>query len=251
MKEVILSSHKLCKEYKSCDQTIKVLNEIDLEIYSDDFTVIMGQSGSGKSTLLYSLSGMDSVTKGQVMYKNKVITKIKEKEIVALRNNQFGFIFQQMHLINNLTVFENIAICGYINRSSIKVDEETRKLLKKVSMDGKERSYPSQISGGEAQRVAIARALINNPSIIFADEPTGALNRKNANDVLNLLSELNDSGQSILMVTHDLNTAIRANRIIYLEDGKIKGILNLEKYEVEETKEREEKVNNWLADLLW
>lgn len=251
MKEVILSSHKLCKKYKSDNQIVDVLNEIDLVIYSGDLTVIMGQSGSGKSTLLYCLSGMDSVTKGQVVYKNKAITKIKEKEIVTLRNKEFGFIFQQMHLINNLTVFENIAICGYINRSSNKVDAETRKLLKKVSMDGKERSYPSQISGGQAQRVAIARALINNPSIIFADEPTGALNRKNANDVLNLLSELNDSGQSILMVTHDLNTAIRANRIIYLEDGKIKGILNLEKYKVEEAKEREEKVNNWLADLLW
>jgi putative ABC transport system ATP-binding protein len=251
MKDTILRTDKLCKKYENDGQKIEVLNSIDLEIYNGDFTVIMGQSGSGKSTLLYCLSGMDNVTKGRVFYKNMELTKIKEKDIVKLRNDEFGFIFQQMHLINNLTVFENIAICGYINRSAKKVDKDTNDLLRKISMDGKKKFYPSQISGGQAQRVAIARALINNPTIIFADEPTGALNRKNANDVLNILSELNEEGQSILMVTHDLNTAIRANRIIYLEDGKIKGKLNLEKYKTDDIKEREERVNNWLADLLW
>ena len=253
MKNTILSAKGLCKSYTHNGRQSHILQHIDLDLYESDFTVIMGASGSGKSTLLYSLSGMDKATAGQVFYGGKDITRMKEKELSKFRQQDFGFIFQQMHLVSNLTLFENVAVSGYLdkNTSASAVKIRTAKLLEKMGISHIQNHLPSQVSGGEQQRCAIARAVVTHPKLLFADEPTGALNRKNTNEVLSLLTELNEAGQSILMVTHDMKAALRATRILYLEDGKIIGELTLPPYNEDEVKSRETQVNAWLSSMQW
>ena len=253
MKESILVSKNLCKSFANDGVQNHVLNNVDVEIYKGDFTVIMGASGSGKSTLLYCLSGMDSVTSGDVIYKDEVISSYPEKKMAKLRTEDFGFVFQQMHLVSNLTLFENVVVPGYLSSkmTSGQIEERAGNLLQSVNIDSQRNRLPSQVSGGEAQRAAIARAVINQPVLVFADEPTGALNRRNTQEVLELLQNLNEQGQSILMVTHDVRAAIRANRLLYLEDGKIRGEMELPPYEEADVKNREKQVNAWLSSMEW
>lgn len=178
---------------------------------------------------------------------------MNEKNLARLRYTDFGFIFQQMHLVSNLSLFENIVVPGYLNkeRTAGETKKRAEELIEKMGISHIKTHLPSQVSGGEQQRCAIARAVINTPKILFADEPTGALNRGNTKEVLNLLTELNRSGQSILMVTHDMKAALRATRLLYLEDGKIVGELVLPPYHLEEEKSREAQVNAWLTALNW
>ncbi len=253
MKEKILSAQDLSKSFAHNGEQLHILSHIDLELYEGDFTVIMGASGSGKSTLLYALSGMDRATAGKVIYKGMDIVTLDEKKLSVLRHGDFGFVFQQMHLIGNLSLFENIVVPGYLNKtvSASDINARAEKLLSQMGIEHVKTHMPSQVSGGEQQRCAIARAVINTPKLLFADEPTGALNRKNTKEVLNLLTELNQSGQSILMVTHDLRAALRANRLLYLEDGKIIGELTLPPYHDEDKKSRETQVNAWLSSMEW
>lgn len=253
MKNTILSAKGLCKSYAHNGGQVHILQHIDLSLYEGDFTVIMGASGSGKSTLLYSLSGMDRATAGEVIYNGENLVTIKEKKLAELRHTDFGFIFQQMHLVSNLSLFENIAVSGYLNKtkSVSEVKQRASELLEKMNISHIKTHLPSQVSGGEQQRCAIARAVINNPKLLFADEPTGALNRKNTIEVLNLLTELNNSGQSILMVTHDMKAALRATRLLYLEDGQIIGELTLPPYNADEEKSRETQINAWLSSMEW
>lgn len=253
MKKVILSAHELCKSFAHNGVQNHVLNHVDLEIYKGDYTVIMGASGSGKSTLLYALSGMDLATAGEVIYQGNNIVSYPEKKLAALRHTDFGFIFQQMHLVSNLSLYENVAVPGYLNKEkqSGAVNERAKLLMEKMGLTEMMKRLPSQVSGGEQQRAAIARAVINFPAILFADEPTGALNRSNTNTVLDLLSALNEDGQSILMVTHDVHCALRATRILYLEDGSVSGELTLPPYQSEEVTGRKTQVNSWLAAMKW
>lgn len=253
MKNTILSVKGLSKSFAHNGGQIHVLTHIDIDLYEGDFTVIMGASGSGKSTLLYALSGMDRATAGSVIYNGEDIVTMKEKGLSKLRYTDFGFIFQQMHLVGNLNLFENVVVPGYLNKSnsSVKVRERADELLDQMGISHIKTHLPSQVSGGEQQRCAIARAVINNPKILFADEPTGALNRKNTKEVLNLLTELNQSGQSILMVTHDMKAALRASRILYIADGNIIGELTLPPYDSENEKSREAQVNAWLNSMEW
>lgn len=253
MKHRILSANGLCKSFAHNGGQVHVLSQVDLELYEKDFTVIMGASGSGKSTLLYALSGMDRATAGQVLYDGENIVDAGEKKLAALRHSDFGFIFQQMHLISNLSLFENIVVPGYLNKktSASQINARAEELLQMMGLSHIKSHLPSQVSGGEQQRCAIARAVISSPKLLFADEPTGALNRKNTTEVLNLLTDLNRSGQSILMVTHDIRAALRATRLLYLEDGKIVGELPLPDYNPEEEKSRETQVNAWLSAMEW
>ena len=253
MKKTILSARGLCKSFAHNGVQSQILSNLDLDVYEGDFTVIMGASGSGKSTLLYSLSGMDRATGGQVIYGGRDIVKMSEKELSALRCGDFGFVFQQMHLVSNLSLFENIAVSGYLNKSrtAAQTDGRTRELLEKMGLSHILGHLPSQCSGGEQQRCAIARAVVNEPKLLFADEPTGALNRSNTVEVLNLLSELNAAGQSILMVTHDVRAALRATRIIYIADGAVIGDIDLPPYSAEDEKSREIQVNSWLSAMEW
>ena len=213
----------------------------------------MGSSGAGKSTLLYCLSGMDTLSGGKVLYQGQELGSLSEKKMAALRAGEFGFVFQQTHLVSNLTLFENVAVAGYLVREIPEktVRERAESLLSQMHVEKAKDRLPYQASGGEAQRAAIARAMINQPRLLFADEPTGALNRKNSEEVLGLLTSLNQEGQSILMVTHDVKAAIRGNRILYLEDGKILDEITLPSFDAQAAREREEKVSAWLASLSW
>ena len=251
MRKALLTAKEIVKTYPGAQEP--VLNRINVEIHDGDFTVIMGPSGAGKSTLLYALSGMDTISSGQVLYKGKELGTLSEKKMAKLRASEFGFVFQQTHLVSNLTLFENVAVAGFLEKgkSEQAVRNRVQELLKQMNVEKAKDRLPSEASGGEAQRAAIARAMINRPGLLFADEPTGALNRKNSEEVLELLTALNRDGQSILMVTHDVKAAIRGTRILYLEDGKILDEMPLPPFDVKTAKEREEKVNAWLTALSW
>lgn len=253
MQEILLSAKGLCKSFAHNGQQLHIIQHIDLNLYKGNFTVIMGASGSGKSTLLYALSGMDRATAGTVMYNGTDLVKANETALSKLRYTDFGFIFQQMHLVGNLSLFENIAVSGYLDksRSSAEVKKYTLELMEKMNISHLKNHLPSQVSGGEQQRCAVARAVVNHPKLLFADEPTGALNRQNSTEVLNLLTSLNSSGQSILMVTHDIRSALRADRLIYLDDGKICGELTLHPYIPKEESRREKQVTAWLMSMNW
>jgi len=253
MKKSILSARGLCKSFAHNGNQNHIINHVDIDIYQGDFTVIMGASGSGKSTLLYTLSGMDKATAGEVKYQNTNIAICNEKELAKLRHKDFGFIFQQMHLVSNLSLFENIVVSGYLNKDvkANEINNRANQLLEQMGLTELKKRLPSQVSGGEQQRAAIARAVINQPTLLFADEPTGALNRKNTTEVLSLLSSMNENGQSILMVTHDLKATLRATRILYLEDGKIISELELPPYKQQEEKSREVQVNAWISSMEW
>lgn len=249
----ILQGKKVSRIFRQGNAKTVVLDQIDLEIYDGDFTVIMGSSGAGKSTLLYALSGMDQISGGQVFYKGRQISALKEKQMAKLRAQEFGFVFQQTNLVSNLTLLENVAVAGYVSRkgSTEELYKRAVQLLKKMNVEKAKNRYPSQVSGGEAQRAAIARAVIGQPGLLFADEPTGALNRSNTTEVLDLLTDLNHSGQSILMVTHDLRAAARGDRVLYLEDGKVLDELKMSAYRETQEKTREEKLSEWLSGLQW
>ncbi|NKF07169.1 ABC transporter ATP-binding protein [Clostridium gasigenes] len=253
MANILIKAKDLCKSYANEGLQNHVLNNIDLEIIENDFTVIMGSSGSGKSTLLYCLSGMDTFSSGEVYFKEASIHNMKTDELSMLRRKHIGFVFQQMHLVSNLSLFENIVVPGYLLKKykPKEVNKRAKELLKSVGLLEAQKRLPSQVSGGEQQRASIARGLINEPSLIFADEPTGALNSKARNEVLDLLTKVNEKGQSILMVTHDIKAAIRANRIMYIEDGKVVGDMSMKPYTEEEKKSRETQVLSWLSSKGW
>lgn len=253
MKSSLLSGRNICKIFSQSGTATQVLDGIDIDIYERDFTVIMGASGAGKSTLLYALSGMDGITSGEITFKGQRMNGLTEKKMAQLRARKFGFVFQQTHLVSSLTLFENVVVAGYAAKAGTvrEIKDTADALLVKMHADGAKDRLPSQVSGGEAQRAAIARAMIGNPGLLFVDEPTGALNKANSEEVMNLLTELNRNGQSILMVTHDIKAAVHGNRILYLEDGKILDELSLSPYGQDELRIRENKVSGWLSSLSW
>ena len=248
----IIETKKLCKTFSNGGIQQHVLKNIDLEIYEGDFTIIMGASGAGKSTLLYSLSGMDKPTLGTVTFDGTDITGMNTDELAVFRRSNCGFVFQQVYLVDSMSVLDNIMAAGLLVYKDKRVlAKKAGELLKAVNIDetlwGK---FPTQISGGEAQRVGIARALINDPKLVFADEPTGALNSQTGKAVLDTLTKFNEKGQSIVMVTHDISSARRGNRILYVKDGEIAGECNLGKY-VTGDKDRHQKLNDFLVTMGW
>lgn len=263
VKEVLLSARGVKKEFPGRREKEQVLKSIDVDIYAQDFTVIMGSSGAGKSTLLYALSGMDSITDGKVLYRGTEISRYPERQMAKLRSHEFGFVFQQTHLVSNLSLFENVVVAGYLAAGKDtsmphcktvgekEVRKRAEELFEKMNVAAAKDRFPSEVSGGEAQRAAIARAVINRPGLLFADEPTGALNKRYTEEVLNLLTALNEKGQSILMVTHDIRAAIRGTRILYLEDGKILDEMNFPAFQDADARNREKKLSEWLSALSW
>lgn len=252
MKNRIIKTELLCKSFISDGEVNNVIKNMDLELYEGDFTVIMGSSGSGKSTLLYSISGMDKITTGKIYIEGEDISNYKEKNMSQLRKKKLGFVFQGINLIPNLTVYENILSPTYkTNIDKKTIDERIEMLLNKMELISQRKKFPNQMSGGQKQRVAICRALINNPKILFADEPTGALNSSQGESVLNIFSNIHKEGQTIVMVTHDLKAAIRGNRILYLKDGRIDGDLKLEEYDESTGKKREDYVYKFLKEKGW
>ncbi len=251
MEKTILEVEHLYKSFDMVSNKIDVLNNINLDIYEGDFTVIMGSSGSGKSTLLYSISSMDKPTKGSVKLLGNDITKYSENELAQLRAKDISFVFQGINLVPDLTVFENISYPAYLVEEKDVVNKKTEEILKSVGLWEQRNKYPNEISGGQQQRVAIARALVTNPKVMFADEPTGALNSKAGIEVLDLFTKYNEQNQTIVMVTHDIKACARGNRLLYLSDGQIKGDFDLGKYVPEQQEQREKKIFEFLKSNNW
>lgn len=252
MRNILIKTEDLCKSFIIGKNGNHVLKNLNIEIYEGDFTVIMGSSGSGKSTLLYALSTMDNPTSGKVELLGNDISKISEEKAAEIRNKDISFIFQGINLLPDLTIYENVTYVAIYNKKNKKeVIERANKLLKDLDLYEHKEKYPSEVSGGMQQRTAIARSVINNPKIIFGDEPTGALNSSTGKVVLDILSDMNNEGQSIVMVTHDMKTALRANRILYIKDGRIDGELNLGKYTEENINERKERLQGFLEEKSW
>ena len=252
MKEILLKTESLSKSFSSGGAMQHVLKNVDLELYKGDFTVIMGASGAGKSTLMYALSGMDTPTLGKITFGEKVISDLSSDGLAVFRREHCGFVFQQIYLIDSMSVFDNVMAAGLlVNNDKKALTSRAEELFAAVDIPKEtQRKFPTQISGGEAQRVGIVRALINSPEILFADEPTGALNSQTGLDVLNTLTEFNEKGQSVVMVTHDMRSARRGNRILYLKDGSILGECELGKYRHNDS-ERHEKLSAFLAEMGW
>jgi len=217
----ILETRAISKTYTAGDRKIAVLDSVSLAVADGEFLVIQGESGSGKSTLLSILSGLDSVDSGKVLINDRDITNLPEDALAPLRNGFFGFVFQSFHLVPSLTALENIMFPAEL-RGDLGAREKAEKLLSRVGLSDRGANFPHQLSGGEKQRCAICRALVNNPRIIFADEPTGNLDSMNGAAVLELLLELHrERTTTLVLVTHSPEIAGRAGRVITLRDGKI------------------------------
>lgn len=252
MRELLLKAENLSKSFSSGGTLQHVLKNVDLELYRGDFTVIMGASGAGKSTLLYALSGMDTPSLGTIRFGDRVISGLSTDDLAVFRREHCGFVFQQIYLIDGMSVMDNVLTAGLlVNRDKKALSARSRELFQAVDIPPEiQKKFPTQISGGEAQRVGIVRALINSPDILFADEPTGALNSKTGLDVLDMLTKFNNSGQSVVMVTHDIRSARRGNRILYLKDGSITGECDLGKYE-HGSEQRHKKLDAFLKGMGW
>lgn len=252
MKKILLKTDHLSKSFSNEGMMQHVLKNIDLDLYQGDFTVIMGASGAGKSTLLYALSGMDTPSLGTITFGNTVISNLDQDGLAVFRREHCGFVFQQIYLIDGMSVMDNILAAGLlVSKNKKALIDKALELFAAVDIpEETQKKFPTQISGGEAQRAGIVRALINNPEILFADEPTGALNSKTGLDVLDTLTRFNEQGQSVVMVTHDMRSARRGNHILYLKDGVILGECNLGRY-VHGDNKRHETLSAFLSEMGW
>lgn len=222
MSKAIIELSNIQKSYTVDNSKVNVLNNINLEIHKGDFVGIYGKSGSGKSTLLNIIGLIDKMNSGIYLLNDIDISKISSKQENSIRNREIGYIFQSFNLINSLNVLENVAMpLGYSGVGKKERILRAKELLESVGLKDKAYSYPHKLSGGEKQRVSISRALSNNPSIILADEPTGALDSKNSEIIMNLLKKINDSGTTVIMVTHDETLTKYMTRLFYIKDGNI------------------------------
>lgn len=235
----------------------QILHQISFDMEPGEMLAVMGPSGSGKSTLLYNVAGMDQPTAGQVWLGDVEITKLSEDEKARLRLYHMGFVFQQMNMMANLNLLDNILLpAAQANRGKGRKSKEELRLraqtfMEKLGITGLEQRRVTQVSGGQLQRACICRSMMNEPKILFADEPTGALNKSAAGEVMEELVKLNREGTTILMVTHDSRIASSCDRIIYLLDGQISAELKLGKSVAGTEKQREEKVARWLMEMGW
>lgn len=251
-KQTIIEAKNLKKSFCTGDTEQTIFENLDLNLYKGDFTIIMGSSGAGKSTLMYALSGMDRPTAGEVIFNGRAITSLNDDKLAEFRRRNCGFVFQQIYLLDKMSLMDNVltasALCDEPKKEVVK---RAKELFDMVNIpEVTHRNFPSQVSGGEAQRAGIVRAVINKPEVLFADEPTGALNSGNSMAVLDVFTKLHNEGQSIIMVTHDKKTALRGNRVLYVRDGKIFGECHLGRY-TQEDKEREVHLNNFLTEMGW
>lgn len=252
MERTMIKTELLCKSFLNDGEVNHVIKNMNLEILEGDFTVIMGSSGSGKSTLIYTLSGMMEATEGEVYLNGMDITGVSEKKLAVIRREKIGFVFQNMNLIPDLTVYENILSPAYQNKKGqSNIIRRAELLLEQMNMKESRNKFPNQLSGGQKQRAAICRAIINEPDILFADEPTGALNSSQGEHVLDIFTEMFEKGQTVVMVTHDLKAALRGNRIIFLKDGRIDGDLRLDSFHKSNIIKREAYLYEFLKERGW
>ena len=219
---LLMKLDKVSKIYDMGEDKLYALNNVNLEIQRGEFSSILGPSGSGKSTLLHILGLLDEPSKGEIYLDGIEVHKLNEDERARLRGKKIGFIFQMFNLIPSLTVLENVTLPALIYENSpTEAEAKAMQMLKFIGMDHRLHHYPNQLSGGQRQRVAIARALINDPEIIFADEPTGNLDTKTGQDVLDMFKSLHEQGKTIIIVTHDVGITKLTSRTIKIVDGKI------------------------------
>ncbi len=252
----ILHITNLCKTYINNKRQNNVLKNVNLTIRKGEMTAVMGPSGSGKSTLLYCASGMDSITAGEIIFCGQKLSGMREKELAHLRLDEMGFIFQQMYMLKNLTILDNIILpacqSGKIRESRRDTVARGEDLMRKLGIIDIAGNDINEVSGGQLQRACICRSMINRPGMIFADEPTGALNRNASDEVMEELIRLNEEGTAVMLVTHDVKVAARCTRILYLVDGDIKGEYILDRYRnSSQLRERERKLNGWLMEMGW
>lgn len=247
--EYLLKVEELCKD--------NILDHITFNMDWGEMTAVMGPSGSGKSTLLYNISGMDKPTGGRVWLGSSEITAMTEDEKAAFRLTRTGFVFQQMNMIKDLNIKDNILLPAvYANKgkggkTAKELEERADRLMDKLSVSEIGERRISQVSGGQLQRACICRSMMNEPMLLFADEPTGALNKSSAAEVMSEFQKLNSEGTAILTVTHDSKVAAVCSRVLYLVDGRICGEIKLGKAEKGSERQREEKLNRWLAEMGW
>lgn len=253
-----LKVSNLCKTYIVNKRQNNVLRNVNLEINEAEMVAIMGPSGSGKTTLLYTVSGMDDATAGKVDFFGRDLTSLKGDDMSKLRLTEMGFVFQQMYMLKNLSVYDNIVIPAYqspegkTKEGRAAANERAKLLMQKLSISEVADNDINEVSGGQLQRACICRSMINNPKIIFADEPTGALNKQNSMEVMEELNHINEEGTSILLVTHDMKVASKCERVLYIEDGDIRDEFVLGKWsKIEGDTVRERRLNEWLIKLGW
>lgn len=251
-----LAVKDLCKTYIVNKRQNNVLRNVNLEIREGEMVAVMGPSGSGKSTLLYTISGMDKPTAGKVNFFGRDISSLDASQMSDIRLDEMGFIFQQMYMLKNLSIYDNIILPAYQSkrgRGSVRRDEincRARELMHKLCISEIAENDINEVSGGQLQRACICRSLINNPRMIFADEPTGALNQQNSKEVMRELNRINAEGTTIMLVTHDMKVAARTDRVLYFEDGTIKGEYTFGRLSSEDKmRERERRISAWLMEM--
>ncbi|WP_019909822.1 ABC transporter ATP-binding protein [Paenibacillus sp. HW567] len=240
----IIIGDNIVKTFGKGEEQVKVLNGVNVEIAKGEFVAVMGPSGSGKSTLLFALSGMDGITSGSVKFGDTELSKLRENALADVRRTKMGFVFQQPTMLKNLNLLDNIILPAAHEgrKDTAKLTQKAKALMKKTGIAGLESRDTTEVSGGQLQRAGICRALINAPEILFADEPTGALNSKSAEEIMGLLVDINKEGTAILLVTHDTKVAARADRVLFTKDGKIVSDLPLQKLSGWDMEARGEKV---------
>ncbi|MCR5829467.1 MAG: ABC transporter ATP-binding protein [Lachnospiraceae bacterium] len=263
----IIDVKDLCKTYVVNKKQNNVLKNVNFSIEEGEMVGIMGPSGSGKSTLLYTVSGMDKMTAGEVTFNGRSLAALKENEMADVRLDEMGFIFQQMYMMKNLSILDNIILPAVKSKkknggadSETSGRKESRReirtrglaLMKRLGIEETAENDINEVSGGQLQRACICRSMINRPRIIFADEPTGALNRTASDEVMNEIVGLNNDGTTVMLVTHDVKVAAKCTRVLFIVDGNIKGEKKLGKYEsTGQLRDRERDLNNWLMELGW
>lgn len=253
-----LTVSSLCKTYIVNKRQNNVLRNINLTIQEGEMVGIMGPSGSGKTTLLYTVSGMDQPTAGKIDFFGKELTGLKSNEMSDVRLEEMGFVFQQMYMLKNLSVYDNIilpayqSVLGRTKEGRKEINDRAKMLMQKLGICEIAENDVNEVSGGQLQRACICRSMMNQPKVIFADEPTGALNLQNSMEVMEELNRINREGTSILLVTHDMKVAAKCERVLYIEDGNIRAEMNLGKRKnTQEDRTRERELNDWLIKLGW
>lgn len=249
----ILEVRDLCKTYIVNKRQNNVLRNISFTVNEGEMIAVMGPSGSGKSTLLYTVSGMDKMTAGDVFFCGRNMSELSENELAKMRLDDMGFIFQQMYMMKNLSVLDNIILPAVksdkIQESRKSTVQRGQDLMRKLGIIEIMDNDINEVSGGQLQRACICRSIINNPQMMFADEPTGALNRTSSEEVMNELTKLNNDGTTIMLVTHDAKVAAKCTRVLFLVDGNIKGEYNINRDRT--LRDRERDLNNWLLEMGW
>lgn len=250
MKQIVFGEN-IVKSFGKGDERCNALDGVSVQINEGEFVAVMGPSGSGKSTLLFVLSGMEVVDGGRVAFDGRNLLSLSENELADMRRTKMGFVFQQPTLLKNLNILDNVILpsMGSNRKNLVKIMEKARKLMKRTGIEKLENRDITQVSGGQLQRAGICRALMSSPRIILGDEPTGSLNSKSAQEIMNLFSEINMEGIAVMLVTHDVKVAVRAERILFMSDGKIVSQTLFPKFNGMDTEDRIKKVTAKMQEI--